>query len=53
VHVFIPRQEISGKPNCYISILKFALLYRRRRLEFAGFHLENLQKYPKNPVNPV
>jgi hypothetical protein len=29
------------------------LTFRRRRIEFAGFLLESLQKNPNNPVNPV
>jgi hypothetical protein len=29
------------------------LTYRRRRLKFAGFLQESLQKYPEDPVHPV
>jgi hypothetical protein len=42
-----------GHAKLVLNDSTFCIFYRRRRLKFAGFHPENLQKYPKNPVNPV
>jgi hypothetical protein len=46
-------QKNFSTPNWHSPFFKQALFHRRRRLEFEGFHPENLQQYPKNPVNPV